>query len=936
MEVEKKKITHDVISNLFYYLFLVLIVAITILSFILDIELINSIFIITLIITSLVIIFYIAFQMLRYNYTIEKRVQLGILLIVVGFVLVLASLSKEIDFGNQFLSDLLGETLFIYWGIGSIAIGIFTELTLIDQWLWNLFITPLKYIWKALVVVAKFIRKHWKSILLYTLDILSIALIIAFSIRWDWLEYFSWIPIGVAIIYLIVHHAKRIWRVIKFIAVDIVYSLLVFIGKTIKRFFVSIFEFLKKHWLIFTKETSRLIGVGLGIFLIVWGAGYLTFEAVASRFNESNFIWIGIAVIIISQIFSRKVIVVGLYNALVSLIKSIVEFVKKYKKQILLEFIRLIFLILVIIGMTTFRIPMNPLYYWLQFSAGLLVAISAQILSRKRVWIWILRHKTLFIRFLGACLVTISLVRTYYFDVGWDGVDISFLSIGLFGIVFAWVIVNPLKVLKFFKRAFIEIGLFFYRLFKFIWDSIKRMFIRIWEFVKIHYKRILFEILRLAIVVVSIILMVWTYLPIFAGVIIILFAEIIIRKFVLRFLRRVFTKLAIIFRNLMIAIKEFFIKYHVKVLIEIGRLIVCALGVFFIVWAWGDLTFPAVAVNFNEANFAWIGFAVILLIQLVLRRFFLQPIFEFIKQFIEASWEIFKAIFYKPIKFIVLKTIALLKFLAKHWVKVILYTLDIAAIVAIIFFSIRWDILELLTIIILVGCGVYLIVHHYLSIWKAIKFIAVDIFYRSFKGIYNFFKLILTKFWNAIKAILEFMATHWLRILKEFLRLLGVAAGIYLVYHGYNNAPIETERIFTIIGFIVIPVSLIFTRVAVWKSIYKGLKKFVLGIIKWFENVFETVWLTIKTVTHYVATNFLRLVLLLFMIFTFICGIALMAGFKFWGLFETLTVPYRLSIGGILLVVAIGSLFLFRRQLQKLRTGESRILFRDIKEAWKK
>ena len=77
MDVQRKRISHDLISNLFYYLFLVLILLVTILSFTLDeIDLLINILTISLIVTSLVLIFYIAVQMLRYNFTIEKKIQL--------------------------------------------------------------------------------------------------------------------------------------------------------------------------------------------------------------------------------------------------------------------------------------------------------------------------------------------------------------------------------------------------------------------------------------------------------------------------------------------------------------------------------------------------------------------------------------------------------------------------------------------------------------------------------------------------------------------------------------------------------------------------------------------------------------------------------------------------------------------------------------------
>ena len=868
MDVQRKRISHDLISNLFYYLFLVLILLVTILSFTLDeIDLLINILTISLIVTSLVLIFYIAVQMLRYNFTIEKKIQLGILLVVIGFILVLTSFSKQISFGDYALLQLLEDTVFVYWGIGVIVLGVFVELTLLDQWLWKISITPLKYLWRLSISFFKFLRKHWKTITLYILDLISIAAIIYFSIGTC---YFSIIFIAVGSIYLIVHHAKRIWKAIKYIAVNIFY-----------RLFVNIYN----GFISLVKSVYR---------------GFIN-------------------------------LLKSIYNGIVSLMNAISEFIKKYWRQIIYEFIRLIFLVAGIIIMMGFIFPMKPLYFWLQFSSGIVIMIFAELLSRKRVWRFIFKHKKGTTRFLGMCLATISLVRTYYYDVGWDGIDISFFIIGLFVIAFARFIVDPIAVLEFFKKVFIEIGLFFSRAFKFIWTSIKDIVTRIWIFFKAHYKTILLEISRLVIAGVTIFLILRIYIPIWAGIIIIVFVEIIIRKTILKSFYNILKRIYEFFKNLLWVVWNFFKEHYKRILAELARLIVCAAGIFFIVWGWRGLSFLNLT-NFNEQNFIWLGFALIVLTQFILRKFLLKPLYEFLENLALFVWEILKILFYKPIRFIALKTYTLLKFLVEHWFKVILYSLDFAAIVSIIYFSIKWNLLEWYSIIIIAGSGIYLLGHHYLSIWKAIRFIAVDIFYKFFYNIYKFFKAILIGIKNAIVRLFKFIADHWWIILKEFFRLLGVAAGIYLIFHGYVNAPIDTERIYTIIGIILIPFSLIFTRLVVWRRIYNALKRFS----KWIVNVFETIWLTLKTLAHYIFTNFLRLMLLLFMIFTFICGIALIARFDFWGLIVLESYPYYLSIGGILIVVAIGSLFLFRRQLGKLRTGESRILFREIMEAWKK
>ena len=151
MEKVKENKTHKYLSNIFYYLFVALVISFLSLSFFIeDINLIFDVLYIVLIVSSLVITFYFAVQMLRYNLRVRKKVHLGIFLIVIGFLLILTSLSKHITLGEAFLLGVLGDTFFVYWGIGTVILGFIIELTLLDQFLWdNLVVKPAKFIYNA-------------------------------------------------------------------------------------------------------------------------------------------------------------------------------------------------------------------------------------------------------------------------------------------------------------------------------------------------------------------------------------------------------------------------------------------------------------------------------------------------------------------------------------------------------------------------------------------------------------------------------------------------------------------------------------------------------------------------------------------------------------------------------------------------------------------
>ena len=139
MGLEKERKLHSYLSNIFYYTFVLIIVTIFVLSFInAYVEFIIDVLYIILIVSSLVITFYLAVQMLQYNRTVNKKAQLGVFLVVIGFLLILTSISKGIKF--TILFDILGESFFVYWGIGAIVTGIIVELTFLDQFLWDMFV----------------------------------------------------------------------------------------------------------------------------------------------------------------------------------------------------------------------------------------------------------------------------------------------------------------------------------------------------------------------------------------------------------------------------------------------------------------------------------------------------------------------------------------------------------------------------------------------------------------------------------------------------------------------------------------------------------------------------------------------------------------------------------------------------------------------------
>ncbi|MCG3255088.1 MAG: hypothetical protein KAU62_03290, partial [Candidatus Heimdallarchaeota archaeon] len=331
----------------------------------------------------------------------------------------------------------------------------------------------------------------------------------------------------------------------------------------------------------------------------------------------------------------------------------------------------------------------------------------------------------------------------------------------------------------------------------------------------------------------------------------------------------------------------------------------------------------------------YVGFLTILLAEIILRKPVLLKLKEIVVNLSLFFWEII-LILKEPFVALWNKFVTLLKFMKKHWIKVILYTLDITALGAILYFSITFDPEgDWWYILILTVSSLYIPCHHYKTIWKVLKFIAIDIFYNPIVRILNAIKDFFVKVWETIVEIFTFIVEHWRTILKEFVRFAGMIGGFVLIYYGAKNPDYWH---FILLGIFAIIFFQLLTRKKVVIKIYEFFKAFVEIIIErrvlifrflglatvitgiaigferswgyeaylslsiggtfllfshfifhpkkfleflkkipeFFSNIFVTIWLTLKTVFGYVGDNFLTLLLLSIVIFSIAYGISLL------------------------------------------------------------
>ena len=177
---------------------------------------------------------------------------------------------------------------------------------------------------------------------------------------------------------------------------------------------------------------------------------------------------------------------------------------------------------------------------------------------------------------------------------------------------------------------------------------------------------------------------------------------------------------------------------------------------------------------------------------------------------------------------------------------------------------------------------------------------------------------------NSFKEIGKFIRKQSVWIL----RILGLAAVIYGIVISFSTGwdDIRTILAISIGGFFIIFADFIIHPKKFWQ--------FLKAIPKTIKKILDTIWLTIKYSMTYLVTNFLRILLLVTMLFALIYGITLVSSFNFLPIFKYDPYITRLSVGGGLVVVAVGAFILLRRELKKLRTGQSRNWYEEVKERW--
>ncbi len=509
MEVSEENRMHKILSSIFYYLFVVLILGFLGLSFLIDeLGLFYDILFVALILSSLVITFYFAIQMLRYNIKVNKKMQMGIFLIVIGFLLILTSLSKSITFTTESLSVILEYDYFMYWGIGTVLLGFFIELTLFDQLIWdNLVVKPAKIVYKAIKSFLLLIRKHWKNIILYTLDLAAVGGIIFILIIWE-IIWWKLTIFSVCVLYPIIHHHKIIWRAIRFVAVDVFYKFFHKIYTLIKKFFSNLWQFIKNNYVRILSELGRLILAGGGGYLIYYGIVDVSFR---------YFIYIGTGIIILFEIILRKTVLRKLYE----LLKAI----GRYFKSLGLFFWNLL------------KLLYQPFKY-----------IGLKICEFFR---FLIRHWLKVILYTFDLIAIGSIVTTIYFTFS---LQFYWWYIVILSASGAYLITHHARsIWKLVKFIAVDI---FYGIIREIYILHNRIFTAIGRLIKKHWKIVAKEIVRIIIVVGGILLIIFGdelepavigTVMVWSGIVIIpisaIFSRIVVLKFIWKSIKRFFLNL---------------------------------------------------------------------------------------------------------------------------------------------------------------------------------------------------------------------------------------------------------------------------------------------------------------------------------------------------------------------------------------------------------
>ncbi|MCK4844623.1 MAG: hypothetical protein KAS95_03020, partial [Candidatus Heimdallarchaeota archaeon] len=368
-----------------------------------------------------------------------------------------------------FVKELL-ESYSVYVGISLILIGeMFSRKIVLSAVLNKLIKPPIQLTWdfiktigRGLIEILKFFIAHRfiviKELIRFAGVVAGIYLIylgLVDNPKW----YYIVGGIGTIVVSQFLSRMivlKMFYDWIK-LRILLVIELLKLIAETIKTYFVNIYQFIKKNWKTILFEMSRAMGVTTGILLIVF----------ASKTTISYFyLYIGIAIIIVSQLLSRKKVLVFMSNKLIlcpakklyaffkqlyNFFIKITAFLNKHKKEFLFELLRLVG---VGLGIATvvLAIHYESLGSLLIQCRNVLITIGliwiplVEIFTRKKVWIGIWKHKKEFIRTFGFCSSVVGMILG--FVISWNEPIISLTVLGVFLLIFADVIINPKKYIQ--------------------------------------------------------------------------------------------------------------------------------------------------------------------------------------------------------------------------------------------------------------------------------------------------------------------------------------------------------------------------------------------------------------------------------------------------------------------------------------------------------
>ncbi|MHA1852272.1 MAG: hypothetical protein ACTSUF_02070, partial [Candidatus Heimdallarchaeaceae archaeon] len=150
----------DIFLDTGYYVFVLAIVALIAIT---KLEIKNDALlfanVVLLVLCSLILVFYIALQIFRQNLITHKKSHLGVLLIILGFLLIISSISKLII-------PNIGSSIYVYWGIACVASGSFIELTMLDEAIWISFVRMFRAFFnlfrRIFNKLFSWLAKNWK------------------------------------------------------------------------------------------------------------------------------------------------------------------------------------------------------------------------------------------------------------------------------------------------------------------------------------------------------------------------------------------------------------------------------------------------------------------------------------------------------------------------------------------------------------------------------------------------------------------------------------------------------------------------------------------------------------------------------------------------------------------------------------------------------